>query len=30
MDYEESLLRAVFPDYEAYAKRTARLIPGIW
>ena len=30
MDYEESLLRAVFPDYENYAKRTARLIPGIW
>jgi protein-S-isoprenylcysteine O-methyltransferase Ste14 len=30
MDYEESLLRAVFPDYEAYARRTARLIPGIW
>jgi len=28
--YEESLLRAVFPDYEAYAQRTARLIPGIW
>jgi protein-S-isoprenylcysteine O-methyltransferase Ste14 len=30
MDYEESLLRAVFPDYEAYARRTARLIPGVW
>ncbi len=30
MDYEESLLRAVFPDYEAYARRTARLIPGLW
>ncbi len=30
MGYEESLLRAVFPDYEAYAQRTARLIPGIW
>jgi protein-S-isoprenylcysteine O-methyltransferase Ste14 len=30
MDYEESLLRAVFPDYEAYALRTARLIPGLW
>ncbi len=30
MMYEESLLRAVFPDYEAYARRTARLIPGIW
>ena len=30
MVYEESLLRAVFPDYEAYARRTPRLIPGIW
>ena len=30
MDYEESLLRAVFPDYEAYARRTARIIPGLW
>ncbi|HEX4507679.1 MAG TPA: isoprenylcysteine carboxylmethyltransferase family protein [Alphaproteobacteria bacterium] len=30
MDYEESLLRAVFPDYEAYARRTPRLIPGGW
>ena len=30
MAYEEALLRAVFPDYEAYARRTARLIPGIW
>ncbi len=30
MIYEESLLRAVFPDYAAYARRTARLIPGVW
>jgi protein-S-isoprenylcysteine O-methyltransferase Ste14 len=30
MNYEESLLCAVFPDYEAYARRTARLIPGVW
>jgi protein-S-isoprenylcysteine O-methyltransferase Ste14 len=30
MNYEESLLCAVFPDYEAYASRTARLIPGVW
>jgi protein-S-isoprenylcysteine O-methyltransferase Ste14 len=30
MDYEESLLRAVFPDYEAYARQTPRLIPGGW
>ena len=30
IDYEESLLRAVFPDYAIYASRTARLIPGVW
>lgn len=30
MNYEESLLLSVFPDYEAYARRTARLIPGVW
>lgn len=30
MIYEESLLRTVFPDYGAYARRTARLIPGVW
>jgi protein-S-isoprenylcysteine O-methyltransferase Ste14 len=30
MAYEESLLCAVFPDYEIYAQRTARLIPGLW
>jgi protein-S-isoprenylcysteine O-methyltransferase Ste14 len=30
MDYEESLLMSVFPDYEDYARRTARLIPGVW
>lgn len=30
MDYEESLLRAVFPDYENYARRVPRLIPGVW
>jgi len=30
MNYEESLLCTVFPDYEAYARRTARLIPGVW
>lgn len=28
--YEEAILRGAFPDYEAYARRTARLIPGIW
>jgi protein-S-isoprenylcysteine O-methyltransferase Ste14 len=30
MAYEEALLRAMFPDYSAYARRTARLIPGVW
>ena len=30
MSYEEHLLREVFPGYDAYARRTARLIPGIW
>ena len=30
MDYEEQLLSGVFPQYEAYARRTARWIPGIW
>jgi protein-S-isoprenylcysteine O-methyltransferase Ste14 len=30
MAYEEQLLRSVFPDYDAYARRTARLIPGVW
>jgi protein-S-isoprenylcysteine O-methyltransferase Ste14 len=30
MNYEESLLQAVFPDYHDYARRTARLIPGLW
>lgn len=27
---EEALLRLAFPDYAAYAKRTARLVPGVW
>ena len=30
MSYEERLLREVFPGYDAYARRTARLIPAIW
>jgi protein-S-isoprenylcysteine O-methyltransferase Ste14 len=30
MRYEETLLRSVFPEYGDYARRTARLIPGIW
>jgi protein-S-isoprenylcysteine O-methyltransferase Ste14 len=27
---EESLLQNTFPEYVAYAARTARLIPGVW
>lgn len=27
---EERVLRAAFPDYADYARRTARLIPGVW
>ncbi len=27
---EEQILRQAFPGYEAYMKRTARLIPGIY
>jgi protein-S-isoprenylcysteine O-methyltransferase Ste14 len=27
---EETVLRRIFPDYDAYARRTARLFPGIW
>jgi protein-S-isoprenylcysteine O-methyltransferase Ste14 len=30
MRYEESLLRSVFPEYDLYAQRTARLFPGVW
>jgi protein-S-isoprenylcysteine O-methyltransferase Ste14 len=30
MAYEERLLRDVFPQYDAYARRTSRWIPGIW
>ena len=30
MHYEEKVLRATFPDYDAYAAKTARLIPGIY
>jgi hypothetical protein len=30
MFYEERLLRGTFPDYDAYAKSTPRLIPYIW
>jgi protein-S-isoprenylcysteine O-methyltransferase Ste14 len=28
--YEEKVLRETFPDYAAYSRRTARLIPGIY
>ena len=30
MGYEEKVLRSTFPEYAAYAKRTARIIPGIY
>lgn len=30
MRYEEEVLTATFPEYRAYAARTARLLPGIW
>jgi protein-S-isoprenylcysteine O-methyltransferase Ste14 len=30
MHYEEKILRSTFPHYAAYARRTARLIPGIY
>jgi protein-S-isoprenylcysteine O-methyltransferase Ste14 len=30
MDYEERLLARVFPEYAAYAKRTARILPGVY
>jgi protein-S-isoprenylcysteine O-methyltransferase Ste14 len=30
MNYEEQLLGEVFPRYGAYARRTARWVPGIW
>ena len=30
MQMEEKVLRNAFPDYAAYAKRTCRLIPGVW
>lgn len=28
--YEEEVLSEVFPEYAAYARHTARLIPGFW
>jgi protein-S-isoprenylcysteine O-methyltransferase Ste14 len=30
MNYEEQVLSEVFPDYREYAKRTARIIPGLY
>jgi len=30
MYYEEKVLRSTFPEYKAYSRRTARLIPGIY
>ncbi len=30
INYEETLLLRTFPTYAAYARRTARLFPGIW
>lgn len=28
--FEEGLLRRVFPEYTAYARRTRRLVPALW
>ena len=30
MHYEEQVLSAAFPDYKAYAERTARILPGMY
>ena len=30
MHYEETVLRATFPEYADYARRTRRVIPGVW
>jgi len=30
MRYEEQILEQTFPEYAAYKRRTARLIPGIY
>jgi protein-S-isoprenylcysteine O-methyltransferase Ste14 len=30
MRNEEAVLRRTFPEYDAYAARTARLVPGVW
>lgn len=30
MHYEEQILASVYPDYQAYMRRTSRLIPGVY
>jgi protein-S-isoprenylcysteine O-methyltransferase Ste14 len=30
MRYEEAVLREAFPAYDAYARKTARLVPGLY
>ena len=30
MHYEEQVLRSTFPEYADYARRTRRVIPGVW
>jgi protein-S-isoprenylcysteine O-methyltransferase Ste14 len=30
MHYEERVLRAAFPEYDAYSRATARLVPGLY
>jgi protein-S-isoprenylcysteine O-methyltransferase Ste14 len=30
MKYEERILSEVFPEYEDYMMRTARLVPGVY
>ena len=30
MSWEEKVLRAAFPEYEAYARRTCRILPGLY
>jgi protein-S-isoprenylcysteine O-methyltransferase Ste14 len=30
MQLEEKVLQKAFPEYATYARRTPRLIPGVW
>jgi protein-S-isoprenylcysteine O-methyltransferase Ste14 len=30
MHFEEEVMRSTYPEYEAYARTTARLIPGVY